>query len=260
MFCPVCLCVYMLAALALTPLRGVTAQGHGTHSPLVRCVLCVGGGGLVCTRHSPINEVDKDRYRQGANNHVSSAMYLSRQSVAVSQAMCEAIIGGASAHARAQPIRSSKWKSAMDILWYVRFYLEAIGGACRVEGRGFEPRCGTFFSPFLIFFSPFLFFPFLFFSPLVSFFSSPFHYPLQARSATSMLKHFSSNYYAHVIYSAVHVWAQARLYYNYVTVGTRTVEFPHEPCGGSGPCAITNPSFHMHVWQPCVRCSVNHSP
>ena len=51
-----------------------------------------GGGGLVCTRHSPSNEVDKDRYRQGANNHVSSAMCLSRQSVAVSQAMCEAII------------------------------------------------------------------------------------------------------------------------------------------------------------------------
>ena len=54
----------------------------------------------------------------------------------------------------------------------MRFYLEAISGACRDEGRGFEPRCGTlFFLP--NFFSPFLFFPFLFFlfSPLVSFFS-----------------------------------------------------------------------------------------
>ena len=37
--------------------------------------------------------------------------------------LCLAIIGGASA----ATIRSSKWKSAMDI-WYVRFYLEAIGG------------------------------------------------------------------------------------------------------------------------------------
>ena len=58
------------------------------------------------------------------------------------------------------------------ILWYVRFYLEAIGGACRVEGRGFEPRCGTFFPPFLIFFFSFPFFSlsFFFFSPGFLFF------------------------------------------------------------------------------------------
>ena len=107
--------------------------------------------------------------------------------------------------ASAATIRSSKWKSAMDI-WYVRFYLEAIGGACRVEGRGFEPRCGTFFSPFLIFFSPFLFFPFLFFLPWFPFFSSPFHYPLQARSATSMLKHFSSSKFIGLNY--VQYWSE----------------------------------------------------
>ena len=90
-------------------------------------------------------------------------------------------------------IRSSKWKSAMDI-WYMQFYLEAIGGACRVEGRGFEPRCGTFFFPLPNFFLLSFFSLSFFFSPLVSFFSSPFHYLLQARSATSMLKHFSSYY------------------------------------------------------------------
>ena len=56
---------------------------------------------------------------------------------------------------------------------------------------GSNPGVVHFFSPSLFFFS-FPFFPFPFFSPLVSFFSSPFHYPLQARSATSMLKHFSS--------------------------------------------------------------------
>ena len=85
-----------------------------------------------------------------------------------------------SEHARASAatIRSSKWKLAMYI-WYVQFYLEAIGGVCRVEGRGFEPLCCTFF-----FLPPFLFSPFLF--------PSPFHFPLQARSATSMLKYFSS--------------------------------------------------------------------
>ena len=109
------------------------------------------------------------------------------------------IIGGASA----ATIRSSKWKSAMDI-WYVRFYLEAIGGAYRVEGRGFEPRCGTFFFPLPHFFFSFPFFPFLFFSPLVSFFFSPFHYPLQARFATSMLKHFSS----------IHGIATCTMYFN----------------------------------------------
>ena len=65
--------------------------------------------------------------------------------------------------ASAATIRSSKWKSAIG-LWYVRFYLEAIGGACRVQGRGFEPRCGTFFFPSS-------FFPLSFFSP--SFFLSP---------------------------------------------------------------------------------------
>ena len=49
------------------------------------------------------------------------------------------------------------------------------------------------FFPLPHFFSPFLFFPFLFFFSPGFLFSSPFHYPLQARSATSMLKHFSSN-------------------------------------------------------------------
>ena len=83
--------------------------------------------------------------------------------------------------ASAATIRSSKWKSAMDI-WYVRFYLEAIGGACRVEGRGFEPRCGTFFSPLPHFFSSFPFF----FSPGFLFF---FSFPL---SPSSSLRHFNA--------------------------------------------------------------------
>ena len=89
-------------------------------------------------------------------------------------------------------VAPSKWKSAIDI-WYVRFYLEAIGSACRVEGRGFEPRCGTFFPPSSFFFLlSFFSLSFFFFSHGFLFFSSPFHYPFQARSATSMLKHFSS--------------------------------------------------------------------
>ena len=71
--------------------------------------------------------------------------------------------------ASAATIRSSKWKSAMDI-WYVRFYLEVIGGACRVEGRGFEPRCGTFFFPFLIYFLLSFFSLSFFFSPGFLFF------------------------------------------------------------------------------------------
>ena len=53
----------------------------------------------------------------------------------------------------------------MDIyIWYVRFYLEAIGGACRVGGRRY-----FFFLPH--FFFSFPFFPFPFFSPLLSLFS-----------------------------------------------------------------------------------------
>ena len=58
--------------------------------------------------------------------------------------------------------------------------------ACRMEGRRFKPRCETFFPSFLLSLSP----PLLF-SPLLSFFLSPhFHFPLQACSATSMLKRF----------------------------------------------------------------------
>ena len=55
-----------------------------------------------------------------------------------------------------------------------------------------NPGVVHFFPLPHFFFLSFLFFPFLFFSPGF-FFSAPFHhYPLQARSTTSMFKHFSS--------------------------------------------------------------------
>ena len=54
--------------------------------------------------------------------------------------------------------------------------------------------CCCFFLS-LSFFSPLLF-PLSSFSPLPSLYLSPFLFPLHARSATSMLKHFSS--YLHI--------------------------------------------------------------
>ena len=67
----------------------------------------------------------------------------------------------------------------------------------RLRGRGFDSRFGTFF------FTPF----FLFFSYLVcNFFFclifSPFFF-LHARSATSMLKHFSSSFWVNIIGGSV---------------------------------------------------------
>ena len=69
---------------------------------------------------------------------------------------------------------------------------------------GSNPGVVHFFFPFLIFFSPFLFSLSFFFLPWFPFFSSPFHYPLQARSATSMLKHFSSKYDNMIWYNCAH--------------------------------------------------------
>ena len=66
-------------------------------------------------------------------------------------------------------------------------------GRWAVRLAGSNPTMGLFF--FRHFFLIFLFSlspPFLFFLPCFPFFSPPFHFPLQARSATSMLKHFSS--------------------------------------------------------------------
>ena len=80
----------------------------------------------------------------------------------------------------------------------MRFYLEAIVRACRVQLR-LRVRTPVwyffFFLPHFFFFLLSFFSLSFFFLPWFLFSPSPFHYPLQARSATSMLKHFSSAYF-----------------------------------------------------------------
>ena len=58
---------------------------------------------------------------------------------------------------------------------------------------GSNPGVVKIFSFLIFFLLSFSSLSFFFFSPDFLFFPPPFHYPLQARSATSMLKHFSSN-------------------------------------------------------------------
>ena len=60
---------------------------------------------------------------------------------------------------------------------------------------GSNPGVVHFFPPSSFFFLLSFFSLSFFFLPWFPFFSSPFDYPLQARSATSMLKHFSSYIY-----------------------------------------------------------------
>ena len=60
-----------------------------------------------------------------------------------------------------------------------------------------------FFLPHFFFSFPFFLFPF--FLPWFLFSPSPFHYPLQARSATSMLKHFSSLHCSSIVSLAITV-------------------------------------------------------
>ena len=103
-------------------------------------------------------------------------------------------VGGASA----ATVRSSKSKFAIYTC-IVRtcestLQAEAIGGWLQ-SGRS-RVRALLWNSVFFLSLSFSFFFPLLFplssFSPLPSLYLSPFLFPLHARSATSMLKHFSS--------------------------------------------------------------------
>ena len=105
-------------------------------------------------------------------------------------------MGGASA-ASAATVRSSKSKFAIYtcIVRTCESTLQAVAiGGWLQSGRSRVRALlwnSVFFSLSFSFFPPLLF-PLSSFSPLPSLYLSPFLFPLHARSATSMLKHFSS--------------------------------------------------------------------